>query len=71
MTHSIKSLCRSKRIPHAKLPQIPHAKLPSSKTFLLPQSDLQEHMKLNNATESQIEGNVCCVYHKIYISYCK
>ena len=63
MTHSIKSLCRSKRIPHAKLP--------SSKTFLLPQSDLQEHMKLNNATESQTEGNICCVYHKICISYYK
>ena len=26
--------------------------------LLLPQSDLTEHMKLNNATKSQTEGNI-------------
>ena len=26
--------------------------------LLLPQSDLTEHMKLNNATKSQTEGNM-------------
>ena len=28
------------------------------KLSLLPQSDLLEHMKLNNAAESQTEGNI-------------
>ena len=36
---------------------------------LLPQSDLIEHMKLNDAVENQTEGNICCFYQEIYRSY--
>ena len=35
----------------------------------LPQSDLTEHMKLNNAAESQTEENICCFYQEIYRFY--
>ena len=37
---------------------------------LLPQSDLTENTKLNNAAESQTEGNIkCCFYQEIYRFY--
>ena len=36
---------------------------------LLPQTDLTEHAKLNNAAESQTKGNTCCFYKEIYRFY--
>ena len=32
----------------------------------MPQSDLTEHMKLNNAVKGKTEGILCCFYQEIY-----